>query len=524
MVFIFLFGAALAGKLFLLQVVKHDFYSALALGLQKNSPSRVIERGEIFFQNHNLPIAANKTVIYLYASPKEIPFNQKEPIAQKLSELVNLDKDFILEKLKQDTLYQRLKDDLTSEELDKLEKLKLEGVYLRQELRRNYPYEEFAAHLLGFVNKDGQGQYGVEGYWDEVLKTGEDLHLTIDYNIQYQAEKLLKEAAGRLKIEGGTIIVMQPDSGRLLALANWPSFDPNRYWEEDLEVFQLDAIQKIFEPGSIFKPLTLAGALDLGKITPQTTYLDKGYVKIEGWPEPLYNYDKRVYGEQTMTNVLEKSINTGAVFAEQQLGHINFLEYIKKFGIFEKTEIDLEGEVYSSNQDFKRGYEINFATAAYGQGIEMTPMQIARAFSAIANGGKLVRPYLAERLETKPQISDNKVISQSTASKLTAMLVSVVENGFGKAAQIPGYYVAGKTGTAQMSFSALGLGQRGYSEKTWQSFVGFVPAFDPEFLILVKLNDPATRTAEYSAVPVFQKLAKYIIDYYKIPPDYEVSK
>ncbi|MBA7709875.1 Penicillin-binding protein PbpB [subsurface metagenome] len=220
-----------------------------------------------------------------------------------------------------------------------------------------------------------------------------------------------------------------------------------------------------------------------------------------------------------MTEVLEKSINTGAVFAESQLGHKNFLNYIERFGIFEKTGIDLQWEISPPNTELKQEREINFATASYGHGIEMTPIQLARAFCVIANGGKLVKPYL---VETEPEISNNNVISAQTAFKLTAMLVSVVKNGpYTKRARIPGYYIAGKTGTAQMSFAALDIDEEGYSDKTWQSFVGFAPAFDPRFLILVKLDNPATKTAEYSAVPLFQELAKYIIDYYQIPPDYE---
>ncbi len=523
------------GKLFFLQIIEHDFYAALARGQQGVFASGRGERGEIFFQNHDLPIATNGTFTYLYASPKEIPFSEKEETAEKLAEITSLEKNSLLEKLKKNSLYEVLKKEVTSEEIKKLKDLELEGIYLGQETRRIYPYGEFASHILGFVNEDGQGQYGLEEYWQEELRgkerlvKGFDLFLTVDYNIQYQAEKLLEEARKRLDIDGGTIVVMRPNSGQILALANFPRFNPNLYSkEQDFNVFQLDAIQKIFEPGSVFKPITMAGGLNEGKITPQTTYYDKGYVKIEGWPEPLYNYNKRAYGEKTMTNVLEKSINTGAVFAEKKLGHRNFLEYIDKFGFFEKTGVDLAGEIYSQNWDFKKGYEINFATAAYGQGIEMTPLQIARAYAAIANGGKLVRPYLVEKVvdnegvavETKPEIGDNNVISPATASKLTAMLVSVVENGFGKAARVPGYYVAGKTGTAQVSFSALGMTKKGYSEKTWQSFIGFAPAFDPQFLILVKLDDPATKTAEYSATPIFQKLAKYIIDYYQIPPDY----
>jgi len=535
LIFLFLFGAALIGKLFFLQIIENDLYLALARGQQRSFFDSRGERGEIFFHNHEVPLATNSNFTYLYASPNEIPFGEKEEIAEKLSQILSLEKDFLLAKLNKNNLYEVLKEELSAEELKKLKDLELEGIYLGQAIKRSYPYGEFASHILGFVNKDGRGQYGLEGYWDEILQgkeksiKGSDLILTIDYNIQYQAEKLLRGIHEELAIKAGTIIVMEPKSGRMLALADFPSFDPNHYSEEkDFEIFQLDATQKIFEPGSVFKPITMAGALNEGKITPNTTYQDPGIIEIDGWP--IYNYEQRIYpGEITMTGVLEKSINTGAVFAERRLGDRNFLKYIEKFGIFEKTGIDLWGETYSQNTEFKKGYKINFATAAYGQGIEMTPLQLARAFCAIANGGRLVKPYLVEKIvkpdgeviEIKPEISDNNIISPATASKLTAMLISVVENGFGKSARIPGYYLAGKTGTAQMSFAALDIDKKGYSEKTWQSFIGFAPAFDPQFLIMVKLDNPAAKTAEYSAAPVFRELAKYIIDYYKIPPDYE---
>jgi len=172
----------------------------------------------------------------------------------------------------------------------------------------------------------------------------------------------------------------------------------------------------------------------------------------------------------------------------------------------------------SRNAEFKKGYEINFATASFGQGIEMTPMQIVKAFSAIANNGQMTQPYIVERDEGEKK--QEQVISPKTATEVTEMLTNVVQNGYAKSAQIPGYYVAGKTGTAQISWSALGVAKSGYSDKTVQSFVGYAPAFDPKFLILVKLDNPATKTAEYSAVPIFHDLAKYIIDYYQIPPDY----
>jgi cell division protein FtsI/penicillin-binding protein 2 len=204
------------------------------------------------------------------------------------------------------------------------------------------------------------------------------------------------------------------------------------------------------------------------------------------------------------------------------------LKYLNKFGFFEKTDIDLQGEVFSQNQEFKKGYEINFATASFGQGIEITPIQLVKAYCAIANGGKLVKPYLVKKIinedgsikETLPEISRN-IISQETSSKAALMMTNVIENGFSKKAKIPGYFVAGKTGTAQVSWGALDIDKTGYSDKTIQSFVGFAPSFNPQFLILVKLDNPEAKTAEYSALPVFRDLAKYIIDLWQIPPDYE---
>lgn len=543
---IFLFSAAITCRLFFLQIVKHDFYAALARGQQKLFWDAIGDRGEIFLTNHSLPIATNREYSFLYLSPAEVPAEQKEKVAQALSEKLDMDESYLFSKLQKDNLYELIKDKMTEEEVASIEELKLIGVHFKKETFREYPYGDFAAHILGFVNESGEGQYGAEEYWNDVLRgkeeflegikgplgyffsgssnldnKGADLKLTIDYNIQYLAEKLLRNAEKTLNIEGGSIIVIDPTTGKLLAMADLPSFNPSEYSKEkDFSVFQSDTIQKIFEPGSVFKPLTMAAAMDQGKITPETTYQDPGVLNIGGWP--IYNYGQRQYpGDITMTQVLEKSINTGAVFAENQLGHKKFSEYVTRFGVFEKTGIELQGEISPKNAEFKNGYEISYATASFGQGIEMTPIQLVRAFSVLANGGKSINPYLVEQ---DYKISNNKIISEQTASKVTAMLVSVVENGFGKAARIPGYYIAGKTGTAQVSYSALGINQKGYSDKTWQSFIGFAPAFNPKFLILVKLNNPASKTAEYSAVPVFQELAKYIIDYYQIPPDHNENE
>jgi len=538
--FIFILsGAAIISRLIFIQFVKHDYYMAMAQGQQGDFQTLKGERGEVFFKEGKV-LATNVKKDYLFVSPRKIEDKDKEETAKVLSQILNLDENSVLEKIKKNNLFEKIKRDLTKEEKEKILRENLAGVYFGEETARYYPQNNIASHLIGFLSRDGKGQYGIEGYFDGLLQgkegvskdginsdlkidKGADIFLTIDYNIQFMAEKLLEQAKDNFDIESGQIIVADPNSGKILALADFPNFDPNNYSDIDnFGIFQNSATQKLFEPGSIFKPITMAAALDQDKITSQTTYIDTGQVNIG--KNIIYNYDQRAFGEQTMTNVLEKSINSGAVFAEKQLGHELFLDYLNRFEFFKPTGIDLQGEEFSENKEFKKGYEINFATASFGQGIEITPIQLVRAFSAIANGGKLVRPYVVEKIlkeskvtETEPEISSEEIISKKTISQLTAMMVSVVKNGpYTRRAKIPGYYIAGKTGTAQVPEKGT------YSaNKTWQSFIGFAPAFDPKFLILVKLDNPETTSSEYSATPIFKEMAKYIIDYEQIPPDYE---
>lgn len=542
------FGLALIARLCFLEVLNGGYYRALAQG-QQRTIKRVNERGRIFFKGGQV-LAINKRGNYLFISPKEI--SDKEETAKAISEIVNLPEEEVLEKVIKDNYFELIKKRLTTEEVEKLKKQKLKGVHFGDAVFRNYPQGTLASQVVGFLNDAGEGQYGLEGYYDQSLRgkrkveglkvpwgqltsllnngsEAADIWLTIDYPIQFKAEELLKKAKENFDIRSGQIIVIEPNTGKILALANFPGFDPNKYKEYALAkktvIFQNSAIQKLFEPGSTFKPITMAGALEEGKITPDTVYEDKGVVWLNG--RPIYNFARKKWGKRTMTEVLEKSINTGAIFAERKLGDEEFLRYVKRFGILEPTGIDLEGEVFSKNRKLAKGRDIDFATASFGQGIEMTPIQLVRAFCAIANGGKMVKPYVGERFsqngkvfKKKPLIEAEEVISSKTAYQLTKMLVSVVENGFGKKAKIPGYYIAGKTGTSQISFSALGINRKGYSNETWQSFIGFAPAFDPKFLIFVKLDNPKSRSSEYSAAPIFHDLAKYIIDYWEIPPDH----
>lgn len=558
--FVFIFGAAIISRLFFLQIIERKLFQAQALGQQVDFSSVTGSRGKIFCENSQetkgskgsgeiRDLAMNRDSWIISVTPKNIP--NKESFAEALSKNIKLTKAQILLELEKTDSYIVLARDLSSDDLSKIKALNLKGISWENESKRFYPQGELASQVIGFLGGEGNGQYGVEGYYDDLLQgksgvveekaglgsifsdenpvslEGSDLYLTIDYNIQFQAEALLKKTRDKFDIDSGEIIVLKPDTGKILALANFPPFDPNKYSKEkDLGVFQNGAVQKLFEPGSIMKPFTMAAALNEGKITPDTTFVDTGTIKIG--TDTIHNFNNEKYGVQTMTQVLESSINTGAVFAEQQLSHQAFLDYIDRFGFDEKTGIDLQGEVSSHNSLLRSGPDFTFATAAFGQGIELTPMQIARGFCAIANGGKLVKPYIVEKIvngkdeaDTKPEISE-AIVSQQTISQLTAMLVNVVDKGFNGVAKIPGYYLAGKTGTAQI---ALKNG-RGYEpdNKTIQSFVGYGPAFNPQFLILVKLDNPKVPKSALSAVPVFKELAQYIINYWKIPPDYDITK
>lgn len=536
-------GSGLVARLTILQIIDHGFYKALAKGQQSLPAISTGERGDIFFtdkQGTLYMVATTKRLPFVFLTPIEV--EDQETTASSLADILSISQKTILETLlRKESLFEILKNHLTQEEEQAIQDLKLPGVYIQQESIRSYPYGVLASRTLGFTNQDWEGQYGIEKYYEEHLRgkrgleqtlrnvagyllsgkkdtvqDGKDLILTIDFNIQSMAESLLQKAKELHNIEEGTIIVIDPMTGAILTLASYPSFDPNTYSQVvDLAIFQNPAVQKLFEPGSIFKPLTMAFGIDAEKITPSTTYQDQGVVRIGGYK--VLNYDERIWGERTMTEVLQFSINTGAVFAEAETGHTVFLEYLKRFGMFAPTKIDIAGEIYSANKELKKGYEITYATSSFGQGIEMTAMQLVRAYSALANGGYLPTPHLIKK---NIPLSE-PVISERTAAQVTAMLVSVTENGFAKSARVSGYYLAGKTGTAQIAYSALGEEKSGYSDETVQSFIGYAPAFQPRFLALVQLKNPQTKTAEYSAIPIFQELAKYILDYYEIPYDYE---
>ena len=553
---VFLVGGLVLARLFYLQINQGDYYKAMAQGQQNSLSETEGDRGEVLFKNGEI-LAMTEKEPYLFVSPEEI--TEKEKTAEMIAPVLGKDKNSLVTLMsKAGSMYEVVEENIAKDKEQQITDMQLKGVHIGYKTKRYYPNNNTASQLIGFINQEGVGQYGIEGYYNDTIKgkaavektesnpysfllnmnqkdslDGADLQLTVDYNIQYMAEKVLAEGVKKYSAEGGDIIVMDPNTGAIIAMAQEPNFNPNDYQNTSMEAFQNSCIQKLFEPGSIFKPVTMSMAINEKAVTPDTVFDDTlGYKQFGTYK--VYNYSNKIWGPVTMTEVLQGSINTGVMFAESKIGDQKFYDYLKTFGFFEDTGVDLAGEVSSSNQEIKKDLinhtsEVTFGNAAFGQGVGMTPLQMIRSFSTVINGGKLMKPYIVSKItkagqekDVQPTVVKENVIAPDTSTQLRQMLVNVVEKGFGHLAHIPGYWIGGKTGTSQVPYTSMGISKNGYSDHTWQTFMGFAPAMDPKFIVLIKLDNPtATKTSEYSAVPVFHDLAQYILDYWQIPPDYD---
>ncbi len=553
--FFFAAEAALAARLLSLQVIHYRDYARLAAQQQRVVTEVTPERGSIFLQNRageRVPLAVNRTYKNLVISPKNIE-NPEEAVLY-LTENFDVSAEAIKEKTeKKDDPYEVLlrKVDPKKAEIGAL--TRLPGIFFEDERRRFYPQEKLAAHVVGFVNKETdeeRGQYGVErlyngdlvgerGIFEELKaqanfwqalgrriihppKSGSDIILTIDALIQRKAEETLQESQKKWPAESAALIVLEPKTGRVLASAAFPVFDPNAFSQEkDFSVFLNPLVEASYELGSVMKPITMAAGIEEKKVTPGSLYNDTGSVKIG--EHTIRNFDGNAYGAQTMTEVLEKSLNLGIFHVGKLLGNAALHSYLEKFGFGEATGIDLPGEVSGNIENLRNGKEIDLATASFGQGIAVSPIQLASALGALANGGVLMRPYVVEKIiddsgneKVNQPEPVRQVVSSGTAEIVTKMLVSAVRNGFENRAGVSGYFVAGKTGTAQIPLR----GGRGYSEDVIHTFVGYAPAFDPKFLIYLQLNKPrGNRFAANTLTPAFHDLAQFILNYYEIPPE-----
>ena len=529
LIFVFvLLGLLIWGRFFYLTVIRHDYYLAKAKNISDNSGA--IPRGSIFLTDKdNVPyaVALNKEFPLVYAVPVKV----KDPanLAKKLVPILELDEQLLFQKLsKPNDPYEILKKKVSDNTINAIKALEEPALGIDDETLRYYPEGLYLSQVIGFLgfNKDGQaGQYGLEEYYDKDLSgliSSADLVLTIDSAIQAQAGTLLAAAVKKWQANSGSIVVMNPKSGDIIAMASFPDFDANNYSVVlDKNIFVNPVTLKRYEPGSVFKPITMAIGIETNAVTPETEYYNTGSIKIND--KTISNsLPNEVLGWQTMTTVLEQSLNTGAIFVEQKVPKDIFLKYLKDFGINSKTGIDVN-EVSGDLSGLSSMRDVNFATASFGQGVALTPIELLQALSVIANGGKLVRPHLVvkivsrngETYETKND-SPAQIISSETSIKLINMLVKAVENGSGRRAQVKGYTIAGKTGTAQVP----DLKNGGYLDEYIHTFVGFAPAYDSKFIALIKLDNPkGVRFAESTTVPVFHDLAQFIFSYLAIPPD-----
>jgi len=521
---VFICALIILGRLFYCQIIDNSLIKAAT-----NIENTRHQRAEIFATDKtgkDWPIAVNIVMWRLIADPSKID----EPVStlKILSPFLDIpskffDEDFLedseenlefkklVNRLSNKNSYYEVLKIIDREEKEKIKQMRIPGIYFEEIDGRFWPEKDYFGQITGFTRlENGKlvGQYGLEKLIDE--SGDKNLYITIDRTLQFFSCQLLKESLKNYKAEGGTIIVLNKE-GAIKVMCNLPSFDPNDYSSiSDFHLFQNASIETPYEPGSIFKMITMAAGLDSKKVKPETTYFDQGFVKIGPEPKIIKNSTGQSYGEQTMTNVLEKSLNTGAVWVAKQVGRDLFKYYVKEFGFGSLSGVELPEEAKGDIDNLDKPSEIYLATASFGQGLTATSLQLANAFLAVANQGKLYRPYV---LRETGSYFVKQVISEEAAKDLTEMLVSVVENGYGRRAKVAGYKVAGKTGTAEVPEEGE------YKGKVIHSFVGFAPAENPEFVALVKLDNPQIGTfSEYTAVPVFGQLADFVLKYYRIPP------
>jgi cell division protein FtsI/penicillin-binding protein 2 len=427
----------------------------------------------------------------------------------------------------------------------------IKGLGFDEEYQRYYPEASLAAHLVGFVGKDKDGgdvgYFGVEGYYDKDLKglsglvkterdvfgrpiligtqeklsseNGRDVLLTVDKPVQEIVKSKLKAGVEKYGAKDGCVIVANPKTMEILALSCLPDFDADKYYNFSQDHFKNPAISNVYEPGSTFKPLIVASAIEQKAIKPDDQYNETGPVQVGEYSIKTWN--NQYGGRSTITNILERSSNVGMVYIGQKMGNDKVYQAIDRLGFGKATNIDLQGEVASYLKDREDWYPIDYATVTFGQGIAVTPIQMITAFSAVINGGILMQPYVTyatidngKETYRKPQ-PIRRVFSQRTSNIMKQMLYSTVEHGEFKWAKPEGYKIGGKTGTAQIAIGG------GYHEsKTVASFIGFAPVDDPQFIAIVILTEPTTsQWGSETAAPLFFDIAKELLVYYNIPPD-----
>lgn len=556
LIFVLAIFIIILGRIFYLQVFSYNKLNSLASSLWQRNLPITADRGRILDRNGKV-LATNITTTTLYVVPNQII--DKETTAKKLAIILNADYDSIYKHLTKKTSLEKINPEgrqLDSKTADKINELNIDGLYLMKESKRYYPYSEVLSHVLGYVGIDNQGLSGLELKYDEYLtgkngsikytsdgkgkrldssevyekpQNGMDIYLTIDIDIQLALEKELENASAKYNPEESLALVMDPNTGEILAMGSNPSFDSNNYKQYDLETINRNLpIWKNYEPGSTFKIITLAASLEEKTINLFDDHFhDGGSINVEG--ARIKCWKRGGHGSETFLQVVQNSCNPGFVVMGQKLGTKILYDYVEKFGFTKKTGIDLNGESSGIMFDLENIGPVEQATISFGQGISVTPIQQVTGVSAAINGGNLYTPYVVKYIvepenedimyENSPKLV-RKVISTETSKMVRFALESVVSLGTGKNAYIENYRVGGKTGTAQKVKNGVYM-----SGNYIVSFIGFLPAEKPEYVVYVAIDNPKgiTQYGGTVSAPIARNIMKSIISINDLKPSDDVT-
>jgi len=556
--FFLLAAVGLGARVYHLQILEVDgeLLYQKAANQQRFSLKDYLPRRSIVDRQGNV-LATDRAVYTLYVHPKYF----KQPHSVIAQELANILEDTspseLTQRFQQQASGIRLRDHLTEELADEIRGLNRDGLDLRPKYSRYYPHETLAANVLGYVQKDEhQGKSGVEfTQQDKLTRTPKDLplvqktsngdvlpvslppqavdfdekelQLTLDINLQRLADQALKKQIEAFKAKRGTVIVMDVHTGELLSLVTDPSFDPNQYFRADWDQMKNWAITDLYEPGSTFKPINIAIALEAGLITPQTEFNDPGKIKVGGWTIRNHDYfSEGGHGTIGIAEILQVSSNVGMIKIMERMPPLDYYHQLQQLGLEEKVGIDLIGEIAGSiKSKFQfTNYPIEPATASFGQGFSLTPIKLAQLHGAIANGGNLVTPHVVKglvdqngKIIEEKKYSQQQIFSLETTQKVLAMMETVVSEGSGASAKIPGYRLAGKTGTAQKATP------RGFYENDKiTSFVAIFPVQTPRYVVLAVVDEPTKPLAFGSTVaaPIVKEVIEGLITIEGIPPSH----
>jgi len=551
--FVILIAILFLSKLFFLQVVRGQEYSLLADRQYINSTDYLFDRGDIFFTTKDgqlVPAATLRQEFLITIDPRMI--NNPEAVYNELSAVVEIDKDDFLRRAGQKTrAYDLIASKLTIAEADKVRALNLRGVFIARDKKRFYPANETASHLIGYMayrEDEYAGRYGLEKKYNDVLThspTGSfanffaelflglgknainqegtygDIVLTVEPIVQQNVEDHLARLLEKYNAESGGVIVMDPNTGAIISMAALPDFNPNG-GVTDISVLPNPLVEKVYEMGSVVKALTIAAGLDAGVILPSSTYYDPGFITLNS--RIISNYDGKGRGTVDMQTVLNQSLNTGVAHIVSLMGKDSFRRYFFNFGLGESTGIDLPDEARGLVRNLNSTRDVEYATASFGQGIAVTPIEMTRAFASLANGGKIVTPHVVKAIDyqngakvvTEPKIM-RQVISAETSETITNMLIKTVDDALvGGIYSMPHYSIAAKTGTAQMTDDS----GRYSEDKFLHSFFGYYPAYEPRFVTFIYIIDPrGVSFASETITPTFMEIAKFLLNYYEVPPD-----